>query len=123
MSEVGKRKPAVQDRAHGGHLVGPWCWKEYMTLHIYISHLASCILKLIPDFNSIIIFQPVTVAERSKACSVFARSEAVTVVSNPTQGMDVWDMYAFFCVCVILCLGSGLETGQSLVQGVLQSVK
>jgi hypothetical protein len=28
-----------------------------------------------------------TVAERSKACTVFARSEAVIVGSNPTQGM------------------------------------
>jgi hypothetical protein len=32
---------------------------------------------------------PVTVAERSKACTVFARSEAGIVASNPTQGMDV----------------------------------
>jgi hypothetical protein len=32
---------------------------------------------------------PVTVAERSKACTVFARSEAAIVDSNPTQGMDV----------------------------------
>jgi hypothetical protein len=35
------------------------------------------------------VFQPVTVAERSEECTVFARSEAGTVVSNPTQGMDV----------------------------------
>jgi hypothetical protein len=33
--------------------------------------------------------EPVTVAERSRACTVFARSEAGTVDSNPTQGMDV----------------------------------
>jgi hypothetical protein len=33
--------------------------------------------------------RPVTVAEESKACTVFARSEAGTVGSNPTQGMDV----------------------------------
>jgi hypothetical protein len=32
---------------------------------------------------------PVTVAERSKACTVFARSEAGTVGSNSTQGVDV----------------------------------
>jgi hypothetical protein len=32
---------------------------------------------------------PVTVAERSKACTVFARSEAGIVGSNHTQGMDV----------------------------------
>jgi hypothetical protein len=31
----------------------------------------------------------VTVAERSKACAVFARSEAGMVGSNLTQGMDV----------------------------------
>jgi hypothetical protein len=48
---------------------------------------------------------PVTVAERSKACSVLARSEARVVGSNPTQGMDVW----YVCVClwvggvVVLC--------------------
>jgi hypothetical protein len=30
-----------------------------------------------------------TVAERSEACTVFARSEAGIVVSNPTQGMYV----------------------------------
>jgi hypothetical protein len=28
-----------------------------------------------------------------------------------------------FCVCVVLCLGSGLATGRSLIQGVLPSVK
>jgi hypothetical protein len=28
-----------------------------------------------------------------------------------------------FCVCVVLCLGSGLATSRSLVQGVLPSVK
>jgi hypothetical protein len=33
--------------------------------------------------------RPVTVAERSNACTVFARSEAGIVGSNPTQGMDV----------------------------------
>jgi hypothetical protein len=43
---------------------------------------------------------PATVAERSKACTVFARSEAGIVVSNPTQGMDVWYVYVFIlCLC------------------------
>jgi hypothetical protein len=32
---------------------------------------------------------PVTVAERSKACTVFARSEPGILGSNSTQGMDV----------------------------------
>jgi hypothetical protein len=62
-------------------------------------------------------------AERSESCTVFARSEAVIVGSILTQGMNVWCVYAFLCVCVVLCLGSGLATGQSLVQGVLPSVK
>jgi hypothetical protein len=39
---------------------------------------------------------PVTVAERPRACTVFARSEAGTVGSNPTQGMDV----ECLCMCV-----------------------
>jgi hypothetical protein len=45
---------------------------------------------------------PVTVAERSKACTVFGRSEAGIVGSNSTQCMDVWCVCvgAFFCVYV-----------------------
>jgi hypothetical protein len=45
----------------------------------------------------------VTVAERSKACTIFARSEAGILGSNPTQGMDVYCLCVcvpFFCVCV-----------------------
>jgi hypothetical protein len=52
---------------------------------------------------------PVTVAERSKACTDFARSEAGIGGSNLTQGMDVWCV-CLFCVCVVLCLGRGLAT-------------
>jgi hypothetical protein len=37
----------------------------------------------------IIITMPVTVDERSRACTVFARSEAGIVGLNPTQVMDV----------------------------------
>jgi hypothetical protein len=40
-------------------------------------------------FGMSIKYQPVTVAERSNTCTVFARSEAGIVGSNPTQGMDV----------------------------------
>jgi hypothetical protein len=62
--------------------------------------------------------QPVTVAALSKAWTFFARSDAGIVGSNLTPGMDVWCVYAF-----ILCLGSGLATGWSLVQGALPYVK
>jgi hypothetical protein len=43
---------------------------------------------------------PVTVAELSKACIAFARSEAGIVDSNPTQGTDIWYVYVFIqCLC------------------------
>jgi hypothetical protein len=79
--------------------------------------------KTFSDFDMLISTVPITIVERIKACTVFARSEAVIVGSNPTQGMDVWCVYVFFCVCVVLCLGSGPTTDQSLAQGVLPSVK
>jgi hypothetical protein len=43
---------------------------------------------------------PVTVAARSRAWTVFARSDARIVGLNPTQGMNVWCAYAFIlCLC------------------------
>jgi hypothetical protein len=46
------------------------------------------------------MLRPVTVAERSKSCTVFARSETGIVGSNPTQGMGVWCVYVFIlCLC------------------------
>jgi hypothetical protein len=47
---------------------------------------------------------PVTVAERAKACTVFARSEAGIVGSNPTQGMNVWCVCVRFSVFVLACV-------------------
>jgi hypothetical protein len=50
------------------------------------------------DFYTQVIV-PVSVANPSKAWTVFARSDAGIVGSNPTQGMDVW------CVCMrLFCL-------------------
>jgi hypothetical protein len=43
----------------------------------------------------------VTVAERSKAWTVFARPDAVIVGSNPTSGMDI-------SVYSVSVLGSGM---------------
>jgi hypothetical protein len=71
---------------------------------------------------------PITVAARSKAWTVIARSNTGIVGLNPTSGMDVWCVcvcvcvYTFFCVCIVLYLGTGLATGRPLVQGVLQIV-
>jgi hypothetical protein len=60
---------------------------------------------------------PITVAARSKAWTGFAHSNTGFVGSNPTWGMDV--CVRLFCVCVVLCVGIGLTTGWSPVQGVL----
>jgi hypothetical protein len=57
---------------------------------------------------------------RSKAWTVFARSNAGVVGSNPTQGICV--CVRLFCVCVVLCVCSGLATAWSSVQGVLPIV-
>jgi hypothetical protein len=46
--------------------------------------------------GGVMIMKSVTVAERSKACTVSARSEAGIVGSNPTQGM----MFGV-CVCAL----------------------
>jgi hypothetical protein len=61
--------------------------------------------------------QPNAVAERSKTWTVFARLNTGMLGSNPTWGMDV--CMRLFCVCVVLCVRSGLATGWSPVQGVL----
>jgi hypothetical protein len=39
---------------------------------------------------------------------------------DPTQGMDV--CVCIYSVCVVLCVGSGLATDLSLIQGVLPSI-
>jgi hypothetical protein len=57
-------------------------------------------------------YMPVTVAGRSKACTVLAHSEAGIMCSNSTQSMDVWYLCVYVCVCVFLylCTGRGLAT-------------
>jgi hypothetical protein len=63
---------------------------------------------------------PITVAARSRAWTVFARSNSGLVGLNLRQGMDV--CARLFCVCVLLRLGSGLATVWSPVQGVMATV-
>jgi hypothetical protein len=60
---------------------------------------------------------PITLAERSEAWTVFAPSSTGIMGSNPNQDMDV--CLRLCCVCVVLYVGSSLETGWSPVQGVL----
>jgi hypothetical protein len=63
---------------------------------------------------------PITVAARSEAWTVFARSNAGVVGSNPT-GKHGCVCVRLFCV-VLSCVCSGLATGWSPVQGVLPTV-
>jgi hypothetical protein len=63
---------------------------------------------------------PIAVAARSGTWTVFARSNTGIVGSNPSRGMNV--CARLFCVCVVLCVGSGLVTGWSSVQGDLPTV-
>jgi hypothetical protein len=53
--------------------------------------------------------EPIRVAVRSKAWTVFTHSNTGVVGSNPTRGMDF--CVRLFCVCVVLCVSSGLATG------------
>jgi hypothetical protein len=47
--------------------------------------------------------QPITVAARSKAWTVFARPNAGIMGSNPTQGMDVC-IVCFYSVFFLFCV-------------------
>jgi hypothetical protein len=64
--------------------------------------------------------QSIAVVARPKAWTLFSRSNTGVVGSNPTQGIDI--CVRLFCVCVVLCVGSGLATGWSPARGVLPSV-
>jgi hypothetical protein len=65
--------------------------------------------------------QAITVATRCiHKQSSLARSNSGIVGSNPTEGMVV--CVRLFCVCVVLCVGSGLATGSSPVRGLLPTV-
>jgi hypothetical protein len=95
-----------------------WCSPPSQTwLPVTVSVcLRACIHVFVCSkiLNGVEPLRPITVAARSKAWTVLARSNTGIVGSKPTQGMDV--CLHFFCVCV----GSGLATGWSPVQGVLQ---
>jgi hypothetical protein len=94
-------------------------------LYLNSNHFFPYPLKFILIFilMTLCSIEPVTVAERSKACIVFARSEPGSWVRIPHSGHGcLMCVCAFFCVCVVLCLCRGLATSWSPVQGVLPSV-
>jgi hypothetical protein len=65
------------------------------------------------------IYVDISVTALSKAWTIVTRLNAGIMGSNPLNAcMSV----CLFCVCVVLCIGSGLVTGSFPVQGVLPSV-
>jgi hypothetical protein len=99
--------------------VGRPLWrKDGSVIVVHVLRLESGSL-WIHDVRVLYITLPITVAARSKAWTVFALSNTEVMGSNPTRGMDVY--VSLFCVCVV-CVGSGLATRWSPVQGVLWTV-
>jgi hypothetical protein len=104
------------------HKIGCFCYIIILTMsnsiHINMHHYKTInFVKCLTILGKVWSTEPITVAAPSKIWTVFARSDTEIVGSNPTQGMDV--CVRLFCVCVVLCTGSGLATGWSTVQGVL----
>jgi hypothetical protein len=62
---------------------------------------------------------PITVAARSK---LWPSSPAETLGSWARIPLEAWMSVRLFCVCVVLCVVSGLARGWCLVQGVLPTV-
>jgi hypothetical protein len=75
---------------------------------------------MIYSLKILVSLGPITVAARSRAWTVFARSNTGIVGSNPTQGMDV--CVRLFCLYAVLCAGRGPARGLSLVQAFLPTV-
>jgi hypothetical protein len=64
--------------------------------------ITSCPQNVILYLLSLLLkYAPFTVAERCKAWTVFARSAAGIVGSNPTQGMDVWCVYSLYVLSCV----------------------
>jgi hypothetical protein len=90
------------------YLTFRFVWRFYFVTHCYLYFTIRLILNGRSQWP------------RGLRHELFARSDTGIVGSNPTQGMDV--CVCVYSVCVVLCVGSGLATGLSLVQEVLPSV-
>jgi hypothetical protein len=108
--------------------VNSWVWNTRELLFAFTMPTAVMIQTSVVRsiFDSMLLVNtyehtsPITVAARSKTWTVFARSNTGVMDSNPTKGMDV--CVRLFCAYVVLCVGRGLATGWSPVQGVLPTV-
>jgi hypothetical protein len=72
------------------------------------------------NFLNVFAHKQVTLAARSKAWTVFARSNTAIVGSNLNWGMNI--CVRLLCVCAVLCAGSSLATGSSPIQGIIPTV-
>jgi hypothetical protein len=111
LKDLYKRKENKQTKlGHGNR--GP-------SVTLYVAHLhhgsSWSYLFICSLFN-----EPITGTARSKAWTVFGRSNIGIVGPNPTRVMDV--PVRLFCVSVVLCVGTGLATGWSQGQDVLPTV-
>jgi hypothetical protein len=70
----------------------------FMILSTWCLLFDNSVIWLVNYLVAILLILPITVAARSKASTVFARSNAGIVGSNPTWGMDV--RLCLFWVCV-----------------------
>jgi hypothetical protein len=82
--------------------------RKMFPLHFKWAHSSSTFITVCPicsKLNNIVL----SCADQSgRAVYVMNRLRPL-VDSNPTRGMDV--CLRLFCVCVVLCVGSGLATG------------
>jgi hypothetical protein len=74
-----------------------------------VSYLFKIKITKTTHLGIIVTVKPITVSMRSNACTVFALSNNGIVGSNPTRSMDL--CRRLFCVCDVLCAGSGIATG------------
>jgi hypothetical protein len=67
---------------------------------------------------------PVSIAERSKACTVYDRLNTEIAGSNPFRGMDVSSCFCvvFSCVSVEALLWTALRTKESYLMSVDREV-
>jgi hypothetical protein len=80
----------------------------------------NCIFNEFHNLENVDEGKSSTVAARSKAWTLFDCSNAGIIRSIPALGMVV--CVRLFYVCVVLCVGRGLATGWSPVQGFLPNM-
>jgi hypothetical protein len=124
-----KRRNSKDCQNHASSNSGVLRWKlgrfpvTLMCFVVSFSHFNKCAILTLKQatiasfqiLTYLLYIMPTTVGARSKAWTVFVRSNVGIVGSNPTRGIDI-------CVNSVFVLGSGLATGWSLVQGVLPNV-